>query len=369
LDYHDARLLMLRKRNTDLVATAMVTYTDRVLKSGDFRVKPHGGSAMSAHEFRYLDTGSVIVTGGMDSESKVLSGQYDLVYVNEATDLTEADWETLTSRLRNGKLPFHQILGDCNPGPSAHWLNLRFPPADEATERRVRLLSRHVDNPEMWDYRRGDWTGAGRAYVQGVLADLSGAQYERLFEGKWASVEGAVYKEFSRELHVMRVDTTGWGKLAGVDVGSSNPTCVLTIRYAGDRIHVERELYRPELSSTEIVNTVAHELEPGQTVVVDPSAADYIKDWKRLGFRAEKAEAARVPEGIARVRDVLRRCLLTIDPGCKNTINEFESYAYPKNPTVSDLPKKEHDHAMDPLRYAVMRLATPPQRGGLVRSL
>ena len=46
--------------------------------------------------------------------------------------------------------------------------------------------------------------------------------------------------------------------------------------------------------------------------------------------------------------------LLTVDPRCENTIREFESYEWMGDKeSQADKPRKENDHAMDALRYAV----------------
>jgi hypothetical protein len=43
--------------------------------------------------------------GGMDKPTKIMSSEYDFIYVQEAIELTETDWENLTTRLRNGRCP------------------------------------------------------------------------------------------------------------------------------------------------------------------------------------------------------------------------------------------------------------------------
>ena len=55
-----------------------------------------------------------------------------------------------------------------------------------------------------------------------------------------------------------------------------------------------------------------------------------------------------------------------MDPSCINLVAEFESYRYPDGTrTESDKPVKDHDHALDALRYAVMHLSAPSLAGRL----
>jgi hypothetical protein len=58
----------------------------------------------------------------MDNPDRIMSTEFDTVFVQEATELTETDWENLTTRLRNFVLPYQQLTADCNSGSPSHWL-------------------------------------------------------------------------------------------------------------------------------------------------------------------------------------------------------------------------------------------------------
>jgi phage terminase large subunit len=84
----------------------------------------YGGSPEEPPQYR-MKNGSSIVIGGMDKPSRIMSTEYDVVYVQEATELTEDELEHIITRLRNGMLPYQQLLMDCNPSTPTHWLLLR----------------------------------------------------------------------------------------------------------------------------------------------------------------------------------------------------------------------------------------------------
>jgi len=49
--------------------------------------------SVSTHAQSYTyPNGSTIVLGGLDKESRIMSTQYDVIYVQEAIELTEAEW-------------------------------------------------------------------------------------------------------------------------------------------------------------------------------------------------------------------------------------------------------------------------------------
>lgn len=108
LKYPGMRGLMVRKTRASLTQTGLVTFQEKVLHELD-----NVEWRTQEQEFRYSN-GSRIVVAGLDKPSKVMSSEYDIAYVQEATELTENDWESITTRLRNGMVPYQQIMADCN---------------------------------------------------------------------------------------------------------------------------------------------------------------------------------------------------------------------------------------------------------------
>lgn len=351
LKYPGMRGIMLRKTQEDLTASALVTYQSRVIGSGSYGVRPFGGSKLKPAGFQYRN-GSELLIGGLDKPEKVMSREYDLVYVNEATETTEADWESLTTRTRWGVMPYQQVYADCNPQGPGHWLYKRV-----HSGKTTMLTSVHEDNPDLFDGI--GWTERGRAYLA-TLDNLTGFRRDRLRLGLWTAAEGVVYPGFHRATHVRAVDCTGWATILALDVGTRNPTALLTIRHAGDRIHVEREMYQRGMSSDAITDASLSAFVSARPeyLVIDPSAAGLIGSLTERHIPVRKG-VNDVRTGIGRVTSALPD--LTVDPSCVNLIDEFESYRYPDGARAeSDTPIKANDHALDALRYAVMELNAPP---------
>lgn len=362
LQHPGMRALIARKTASSLTSSALVTFQNQVLGSGVYHVETYGGSRFSPGAYRYPN-GSVVLPGGMDKASKVMSAEYDLIYVPEATELMETDAQALITRLRNGVMPFQQLLLDCNPAGPQHWIN-QWCHAERAT----RITTTHKDNPLLWDRAAGDWTPFGRDYMD-KLWSLTGTMRKRLLDGVWAATEGIVYPEFVYETHVKAMDTSGWRTVLGVDVGARNPTAILTAHVAGDdRIHISREVYRAGMSSDDILTAIKAEADRSRpdAIYIDPSALMLVKDLVRLRYPVVKANND-VIGGITRVRTTLKEGF-TIDPSCRNTIDEFGMYAYPDNARIeTDKPTKDNDHAMDALRYLVAGVLNVKRTRGTVR--
>jgi hypothetical protein len=87
-------------------------------------------------------------------------------------------------------------------------------------------------------------------------------------------------------------------------------------------------------------------------VIVDPSAASFIEVLRRKGWRVRKADND-VLTGIRLTSDALKEGRLVICEGCADCLREMDEYVWDLSSGEKDRVKKEHDHAMDDMRYFV----------------
>jgi len=109
-----AQFSIVRKIKADMYGTVLRTFTRDILKNYAPGVSKYGGEKPEWYDYP-RDTR--IWVGGMDNPGKTLSGERDVIYVNQAEELTAADWEYLTRCVtgRGSVMPYTQIIGDCNP--------------------------------------------------------------------------------------------------------------------------------------------------------------------------------------------------------------------------------------------------------------
>lgn len=379
--YPGMRGLMVRKTQVSLKASALVTYQRKVLHPLD-RVRFYGGSQAEPAKFMYPN-GSEIIVGGMDQASKVMSTEYDVVYPNEATELTEDDLESLDTRLRNYVMPYQQLIMDCNPGPPTHWLNQR---CNAGKTRRIR--SRHEDNPFYFDPKTGQLTPQGREYIAG-LDQLTGVRYQRLRLGKWVAAEGQVFEAWDAAVHLIdRADLAKHGlaeprrHVGAVDWGWTNAGVITVGAIGGDgQIAVVHEVYRTQMGREWWIAT-AKELkrEYGIDVFVcDPSEPEYIDAWRNAGLTVQPAVNDILP-GITAIQDrlapdasgrirwhVVRDCNPAPDPELAakrrptSAVQEIESYVWAVSAVSAkrEKPVDADNHALDTWRYLVMEADAP----------
>lgn len=199
--YPNLQAALVRKVAADMPASVLQSFERKVLKMEEGRNKTDDGVGKYGGEhpefYRYPN-GSRVWVAGLDRPGKVLSSEKDVIVVNQAEELSQDDWETLSTRTtgRAGVLKPARLIGDCNPGPSTHWI-----PA-LATQGSLRMIqSNHRDNPTLFDPQTGLITEQGKLSMASLEA-LTGVRRKRLLEGKWVAAEGIVYEAFDRLTHV-----------------------------------------------------------------------------------------------------------------------------------------------------------------------
>jgi PBSX family phage terminase large subunit len=359
--YPGAQLAIVRKTQASIYGSVLQTF-ERVIAGAP--IIPYGGEKPEKFIYPTKDgKQSVVWIGGMDNRDRVLSSERDAIQTCQTEEFTVDDWEYLTTRTtgRGAIIPYPQLYGDCNPAGSLHWIKGR----NKAGHLRL-IHTTHQDNPTLFN-RDGSPTPQG-VKSMARLSALTGVRRKRLFEGIWATAEGAVYDNFDAALHVKVRDPKemkSW--YLAIDEGYTNPAVILLVGEDSDgRTHTFKEFYeRGKLQSV----VVARAVEFCQWVrdntdlyvslaAVDEAAAGLIADLANSGVPAQAAKG-RVLDGIQNMQDRLKVAddglpRESVDPSCVNMINEYESYVWKKAGTsgaVKDEPQKENDHAMDARRY------------------
>jgi phage terminase large subunit len=394
------RGLIVRKTRESLGSTALVTYREHVAKEALATgiVSFYGGSAEEPPQYRYSN-GSRIMIGGMDKPTKIMSSEYDAVYVQEAIELTTTDWENITTRLRNGVISFQQLIADCNPDKPDHWLHQRC-----IGGRTKMIKCRHEDNPVLYN-ADGTLTERGKDYINKLDA-LTGVRFKRLRHGQWVAAEGQVYENFDPTVHLIDPINipAGWTRWLSIDFGYTAPFAALWWAEDGDgRLYLYRQVYRTrrlvedhakhmlrlvtqcvECCKSKASDHDCHDCktcrmewtEPQpRAVICDHDAEDRATLERHLGMSTIPAKKS-VSDGIQAVQSrlkvqgdgkprlfICRDSLIERDPELEEAARPMEAaeeitgYVWAVRPGnkggLKEEPLKENDHAMDALRYMV----------------
>ena len=236
---------------------------------------------------------------------------------------------------------------NCNPAGPGHWFYKTW--ILEGDRRNcLRLHFTMEDNPSL--------TPAIRQRYERLY---SGVFYRRFVLGQWVQAEGRVYDFFTPEM-VGRAPESCDKWYISCDYGTVNPTSMgLWGRHQGIWYRVKefyfdsrqemRQMTDAEYADALVKLAGDREI---SAVIVDPSAASFIEVLRRRGWRVRKAEND-VLSGIRLTSDALKSGRIVICEGCGDCLREMEEYVWDLSSGNRDKVRKEHDHAMDDMRYFV----------------
>jgi phage terminase large subunit len=361
--------------------------TESTLVTWESKVVPEGHPCLSGPSRRnrqsyVFPNGSEIITAGMkqsgrDATQKIMSTDFDFIYVPEAIELSAEEYGRLLSRLRNNVSPFKQIISDTNPSHPQHWLKRR---CDDGMCQIIE--TRHRDNPLLYDHAKGDWTPFGREYLSS-LETLEGALRDRLYLGKWAQAEGVVFTNWNDQIHVIdNFDIPEhWKRYCSNDFGVNDP--FTAIYGAQDPESKRLYIYREYVRTNDIVEHHAAAMkkiegkEKYQATICDHEKNARLTLEKHLGRTTTPANKKDIMAGVDAIQSLLKnqpdgRPGLFVFESLRNTydkamderklpmgiIQEMPSYVFDQsvNKGIKDKPVDRDNHSIDPLRYLCVYL-------------
>lgn len=354
---------LFRKVAASLPATTLRTFTRDVMDLGLIE------SRNLTESWYQLRNGSRVYFLGLDPNpvtgvpSKIGSLELGWAGVDEAVELSEGDWTMLMGRLRDPRVPYHQIAAATNPADPKHWLKVRFTPGDQEHEYLQASMNRMLPS----DY-------------QAILDALpDNAIGRRLGKGEWAAVEGAIWTLPPDQVKPPTQDPKR--VVAGVDWGFVHQFAVEVVGQSGSgRLGVRAELYAAGKALDQLVEPWIGPggVRPGiaqlceehdvSTLACDPSEPSLMAQLERLlgehrgrhgsacRLRARvKAATNTVSTGLQAVDKAMRQGM-TVDPSCAGLLGEIPGYTWAPNRAggFHERPVEVGDDACDALRYAVM---------------
>lgn len=237
---------------------------------------------------------------------------------------------------------------NCNPAGPGHWFYKTW--VLEAEERNcLRLHFTMEDNPSLTPQIRQRYQ---RLYT--------GVFYRRFILGQWAQAEGRVYDFFEPDM-VQGVPAGRFEKwYISCDYGTVNPTSMGLWGLQNGVWYRVQEFYFSSRREMRQMTDGEYEVELGRlagdrpitAVIVDPSAASFMEVLRRKHWRVIKA-VNDVLSGIRLTSEKLKSGAVVICDTCGDCLREMDEYVWDLQSGAKDRVVKEHDHAMDDMRYFV----------------
>ena len=297
--------------------------------------------------------GNKIIFRGMNDEKQreklksitFQKGKLTDVWCEEATELTQADFEIIDDRLR-GELPpgqFYQIRLTFNPVNKSHWIKKQFfdyTDSDTLTHHSTYLMNRFIDDA----YKR--------RMERRKQVDPDGYRIYGL--GEWGEIGGLILSNY-----IIEDFDTSPGRfdymVNAQDFGFNHANCIGEVGFKDGEQYLCKELYEFEKDTAELIQLAAKKgFDKQLTMWCDSAEPDRIKMWRKAGYKAQPVK--KEPNSVKAQIDHLQQHRIHIHPSCVNTIKEIQQWKWRKDEKTGeflDEPVPFQDDAMAMLRYSI----------------
>lgn len=234
-----------------------------------------------------------------------------------------------------------------------------------------------------WFFQKATWRDSPYVKREFIAAERAEATkkgtlstFLQEVELEFRAVQGAVYPEFNRDIHIVKPHEVPplaeMSIYSGADFGY-HTTAILLVGVDKDQNWwVFDEVYGREEILKDVMPRVTNKLGDNRLILMvgDSQAKDAIETLVTEGWPITPVVKRQdsIIHGIELIRQKLKprtqligkpKPTIFFSSACKNLIQEVEAYKYPeekqdRNP--SELPQKEDDHGPDALRYLMLHL-------------
>lgn len=287
-------------------------------------------------------TGASLITSGLDDVEKLKSiANINRIWVEEASEITEKDFNQLDLRLRGLSELGYQLTLTFNPISELHWLKRSF--FDLGRSDSFVIKTTYKDNDFLDD-----------SYIKTLMElEKQDYQYYRIYAlGDWGSLGNLIFTNWEKQ----EFDPGAFDNyFNGLDFGfADDPTAFIRVHHDKKRktIYVIDEFYK----RSEFIDEIAGELKQiirQELITCDSSEPRSIADLKRHGIRAIPAKKG--PGSIEHGIKWLQSHKIIVHPRCSETIKELTSYKWREDKDGNVIPKPVdiNNHLIDALRYAL----------------
>jgi phage terminase large subunit len=273
------------------------------------------------------------------------------IWIEEATELTEDEYDQIILRLRGKPGPWRQAILSFNPIDENHWIKKRF-------------FDGNIGDRQKYTYKDNKFIDP--AYVKRLedLKEQNPIMYKVFALGEWGTSKGSVFTNY--EVREFDLPTSYFDVIiTGQDFGWTNPSVHLIIglkdepRYPDLTVYIIDEIYETHLHNSDFITKIKEKnklwgLPENVTHYPDTAEPDRIDEMIDAGLFVGKTNKSVVP-GVQEVQ----KHHLVIHPRCVHTIKEIGGYKFKtdKYGNETDTPVDFNDHAMTALRYALYSYA------------
>ena len=299
-------------------------------------------NAYNATEKAYQLGNSTIEFFSIDDAQKRRGTKRNILYINEANELTSEDFFQLQVRTTD------QVFLDFNPS-EYFWYNEELETRDDVEV----IRSTYKDNPYLND-----------AQIKEIeRLQFTDHQYYQIYAlGQFAGDVDLVYTHSI--IDDIPVDTAKLIAL-GLDWGYSNdPTTLVEVWKDKDNLYLNEILYDTNLTNSDIAAKLSEAgVDRYLEIIADSAEPKSIEEVRRMGFNIKPATKG--PDSVNNGIDILKRHRIYVTKDSTNLIQEFRRYKWitDKNGNKLNKPIDAFNHALDAVRYVALNKLKEHKKG------
>ena len=293
----------------------------------------------------YKPTGSQIMFSGLDDVEKLKSIEgVTSIWCEEATELTQQDFEQLDLRLRGEHGCLKQIILTLNPISEQHWIKKIF--FDDPMSGVFTLHTTYLDNA---------FIDAEYKMVMENKKKTNPRYYNIYALGNWGTADGLIFPSVEHRL-IRPEEISGLECVQGLDFGYTNDPSAFNQTYVdvkAKRLYVYDGFYEKGMSNAKISDAIKKMGAHRHKTVADssePKSIDYIQT---KGVRIEGA--AKGKDSVGAGIDFLCEFEIIVNAHLVEFMTEFNNYSWAigKDGKPTNKPVDDFNHFIDSLRYAL----------------
>lgn len=283
--------------------------------------------------------GNLIEFISLDQPQKVRGRKRDLLFCNEANELTYEQWNQLLFRTKG------RIIIDFNPSDEYHFIYDKILTREDCDF----YITTYKDNP----------------FLEPTLVEEierlkeTDEQYWQIYGLGLRGISKATIFSFTEGKRPDDAELVGYG----MDIGYSVDPSSLVEVYKKDYTLYCRELLYRTMMTTADIHKFLKEQNLQDYLYIDSAEPRLIEELRRMGNKVRPTLKGQ--DSIRAGIDLLKRYKLVLDPHSNNLIREMRNYKWQEDRTgkLLNKPVAANDHAIDSLRYATYNVLSRPNYG------
>ncbi|RDC50578.1 PBSX family phage terminase large subunit [Acinetobacter sp. RIT592] len=264
-------------------------------------------------------------------------------YINEGSMANREVFDEIKSRCSGEGA---RVLVDTNPDNPEHWLKKDY--IDKSDGKTIATFNYELD----------DNTFLSERYRDNIKASTpSGMFYDRNIKGIWCTAEGAIYKDFNKDVHFITqasLDKVQFKKyIAGVDWGWEHYGSIVVVGKSIDNKYYVIEEHAKQHTDIDLWVRIAKDIKKRYGSInfyCDSARQEFIEKFLVSGIKALNANKS-VMEGISTVATLIKNNEFFVIDKVVRFRQEIYNYVWAKS--GKDEPIKLYDDVLDSIRYAI----------------